>query len=379
MVLRYFGKDGHNWRKKKDGKTVKEAHERLKAGSVDVLHCYYAHGEENENFHSRSYWLLEEERSNIVLVHYHEVKFFRRSGRSLDKSISMLQMELAATRSSQEMRRSDEFTHISELTHEGLPRKKAFIVIGINTAFGSRKRRDSIRQTWMPQGERLLQLEQEKGIIIRFMIGHSATSNNILDRAIDSEDSQHKDFLRLEHVEGYHELSAKTKIFFSTAVAKWDADFYVKVDDDVHVVEFAMALQEAGCFFVVLECVLALVAAAATFALRILTIGIGTQMKELGAQSSATDEEIFKQVLELDRPGGFRQLQEQANLIQTQVQEQLNQHKVQMEMQVKEMMDAMFSQMQGHGWVQISEEEEEEGVDRTNSMSEGLFFVETFE
>jgi len=38
-----------------------------------------------------------------------------------------------------------------------------------------------------------------------------------------------------EHVEGYHELSAKTKIFFSTAVAKWDAEFYVKVDDDVHV------------------------------------------------------------------------------------------------------------------------------------------------
>lgn len=36
-------------------------------------------------------------------------------------------------------------------------------------------------------------------------------------------------------MEGYHELSAKTKIYFSTAVAKWDADFYVKVDDDVHV------------------------------------------------------------------------------------------------------------------------------------------------
>ena len=37
-----------------------------------------------------------------------------------------------------------------------------------------------------------------------------------------------------DHVEGYHKLSAKTKIFFSTAVALWDADFYVKVDDDVH-------------------------------------------------------------------------------------------------------------------------------------------------
>lgn len=37
------------------------------------------------------------------------------------------------------------------------------------------------------------------------------------------------------HVEGYHELSAKTKAFFSTAVAEWDAEFYIKVDDDVHV------------------------------------------------------------------------------------------------------------------------------------------------
>ncbi|XVF61622.1 hypothetical protein PTKIN_Ptkin08bG0145500 [Pterospermum kingtungense] len=73
-VLRYFRKDGHNWRKKKDGKTVKEAHERLKAGSVDVLHCYYAHGEENENFQRRSYWMLEEDLSHIVLVHYRDVK-----------------------------------------------------------------------------------------------------------------------------------------------------------------------------------------------------------------------------------------------------------------------------------------------------------------
>ncbi|KAJ6740850.1 CALMODULIN-BINDING TRANSCRIPTION ACTIVATOR CAMTA [Salix purpurea] len=73
-VLRYFRKDGHNWRKKKDGKTVKEAHERLKSGSIDVLHCYYAHGEDNENFQRRSYWLLEEKLSHIVLVHYREVK-----------------------------------------------------------------------------------------------------------------------------------------------------------------------------------------------------------------------------------------------------------------------------------------------------------------
>ncbi|KAF5448499.1 hypothetical protein F2P56_029027 [Juglans regia] len=73
-VLRYFRKDGHNWRKKKDGKTVKEAHEKLKVGSVDVLHCYYAHGEENEKFQRRSYWLLEQDLMHIVFVHYLEVK-----------------------------------------------------------------------------------------------------------------------------------------------------------------------------------------------------------------------------------------------------------------------------------------------------------------
>ncbi|XP_060197515.1 calmodulin-binding transcription activator 2-like isoform X2 [Lycium barbarum] len=73
-VVRYFRKDSHNWRKKKDGKTVKEAHEKLKAGSIDVLHCYYAHGEDNENFQRRSYWMLEQQLEHIVLVHYREVK-----------------------------------------------------------------------------------------------------------------------------------------------------------------------------------------------------------------------------------------------------------------------------------------------------------------
>lgn len=30
-------------------------------------------------------------------------------------------------------------------------------------------------------------------------------------------------------------MSAKPKIYFATALALWDADFYVKVDDDVDV------------------------------------------------------------------------------------------------------------------------------------------------
>lgn len=154
---------------------------------------------------------------------------------ALDKTISNLEMELAAAKALQGSLRTG--SPISgELKIPELTKKQKYLmVIGINTAFSSRKRRDSIRATWMPQGDNRRKLEEEKGIIIRFVIGHSATSGGILDRAIEAEERKHGDFLRLEHVEGYLELSAKTKSYFTTAAALWDADFYVKVDDDVHV------------------------------------------------------------------------------------------------------------------------------------------------
>ncbi|KAG6748663.1 hypothetical protein POTOM_048592 [Populus tomentosa] len=154
---------------------------------------------------------------------------------TLDKTISNLEMELAAARAAQESILSG--SPLSEdLKRTGSSGKRRYLmVVGINTAFSSRKRRDSIRATWLPQGEKRKKLEEEKGIIVRFVIGHSATSGGILDRAIEAEDRKHGDFLRLDHVEGYLELSAKTKIYFATAVSSWDADFYVKVDDDVHV------------------------------------------------------------------------------------------------------------------------------------------------
>lgn len=70
--VRHFRKDGHNWRKKNDGKTNREAHEKLKDGSKDVIHCYYARGEDNPSFQRRCYWLLERAYKHIVLVHYRD-------------------------------------------------------------------------------------------------------------------------------------------------------------------------------------------------------------------------------------------------------------------------------------------------------------------
>ncbi|KAF8043067.1 hypothetical protein BT93_A1421 [Corymbia citriodora subsp. variegata] len=154
---------------------------------------------------------------------------------TLDKTISNLEMELAAARAVHESIVSGAPLSEDIKTDEPTRRRRYLMVIGVNTAFSSRKRRDSVRATWMPQGEKRKRLEEEKGIIARFVIGHSATPGGILDRAVEAEDRKHGDFLRLEHVEGYLELSAKTKIYFATAVTLWDADFYVKVDDDVHV------------------------------------------------------------------------------------------------------------------------------------------------
>ncbi|KAE8713689.1 putative beta-1,3-galactosyltransferase 3 [Hibiscus syriacus] len=157
---------------------------------------------------------------------------------TLDKTISNLEMELAATRAVQESIINGSPISGDMKIPEASGKRKFLMVVGINTAFSSRKRRDSVRATWMPQGEERKKLEEEKGIIMRFVIGHSATSGGILDRAIEAEDQKHGDFMRLEHVEGYLELSAKTKTYFTTAAALWDADFYVKVDDDVHGVRY---------------------------------------------------------------------------------------------------------------------------------------------
>ncbi|XP_015883983.2 probable beta-1,3-galactosyltransferase 2 isoform X1 [Ziziphus jujuba] len=153
----------------------------------------------------------------------------------LNKTVSDLETKLAAARGVHESLNNDNPVSGNLKTINQPSRRKYFMVIGINTAFSSRKRRDSVRMTWMPQGENAKKLEEEKGIVIRFVIGHSSTSGGILDKAIEAEELMHRDFLRLDHVEGYMELSAKTKTYFSTAVALWDADFYVKVDDDVHV------------------------------------------------------------------------------------------------------------------------------------------------
>ncbi|XP_031279645.1 hydroxyproline O-galactosyltransferase HPGT2-like [Pistacia vera] len=111
--------------------------------------------------------------------------------------------------------------------------KKLLAVIGVYTGFGSRLKRNMFRGTWMPRDDALRKLE-ERGVVIRFVIGRSANRGDSLDRNIDEENRTTKDFLILEnHEEAQEEFPKKAKYFFSTAVQMWDAEFYVKVEDNI--------------------------------------------------------------------------------------------------------------------------------------------------
>ncbi|CAA0831591.1 Calmodulin-binding transcription activator 4 [Striga hermonthica] len=72
-ALKFFRKDGHSWRKRRDQRTIAEAHERLKVRNVEAINCYYAHGECDNNFQRRSYWMLDPAYEHIVLVHYRDI------------------------------------------------------------------------------------------------------------------------------------------------------------------------------------------------------------------------------------------------------------------------------------------------------------------
>ncbi|XP_065858686.1 hydroxyproline O-galactosyltransferase HPGT1-like [Euphorbia lathyris] len=150
--------------------------------------------------------------------------------REQEKKLSAVEMELAAAR--QEGFVSN---HIAKKKDDN-SKKKLLAVIGIMSSFGRKKNRDAIRQAWMPTGAGLKQLENEKGIVVRFVIGRSANRGDNLDKEIDIENRQRNDFLILDdQVEATEEHPKKTKVFIINAVENWNAEFYVKVNDDIFV------------------------------------------------------------------------------------------------------------------------------------------------
>ncbi|CAK7335664.1 unnamed protein product [Dovyalis caffra] len=150
--------------------------------------------------------------------------------REQQKKLSAVETELAAARQA---------GFVSKKLVEkgdGHSKKRILAVIGIITTFGRKKNRDAIRKAWMPTGAALKKLEDEKGIVLQFVIGRSPNHGDSLDREIDNENRQTNDFIVLDgQVEAIEEQPKKSKLFFIHAVETWDAEFYAKVNDDVYV------------------------------------------------------------------------------------------------------------------------------------------------
>ncbi|CAL0328867.1 unnamed protein product [Lupinus luteus] len=112
-------------------------------------------------------------------------------------------------------------------------RHKVMGFVGIQTGFESVGRRKALRKTWFPSDhEGLQRLEEATGLAFRFIIGK--TSDKAKMSALKKEISEYDDFLQLDIEEEYSKLPYKTLAFFKAAYALFDAEYYVKADDDIY-------------------------------------------------------------------------------------------------------------------------------------------------
>ncbi|KAL0897579.1 hypothetical protein Bca101_081540 [Brassica carinata] len=113
-------------------------------------------------------------------------------------------------------------------------RRKLLGFVGIQTGFDSGDRRAALRSTWFPSDpDALLRLEQATGLAFRFVIGRSKDAEKMAE--LEKEIKEHRDFVLLDDVEEeYLRLPYKTLSFFKAAFKLFEADYYVKADDDLY-------------------------------------------------------------------------------------------------------------------------------------------------
>ncbi|XP_050528586.1 calmodulin-binding transcription activator 1 isoform X2 [Daktulosphaira vitifoliae] len=68
-----YRRDGYCWKKRKDGKTTREDHMKLKVQGTECIYGCYVHSAILPTFHRRCYWLLQN--PDMVLVHYLNVPY----------------------------------------------------------------------------------------------------------------------------------------------------------------------------------------------------------------------------------------------------------------------------------------------------------------
>ncbi|XP_020531657.1 probable beta-1,3-galactosyltransferase 12 isoform X1 [Amborella trichopoda] len=112
-------------------------------------------------------------------------------------------------------------------------RPKLLGMVGIQTGFSSKDRRQALRETWFPSNpDGLISLEHSTGLAFRFVIGHTKDVKKMAE--LEEEIEKYNDFMVIDVEEDYLKLPYKTLAFFKAAFDLFEAEFYVKADDDIY-------------------------------------------------------------------------------------------------------------------------------------------------
>mmetsp|Transcript_90667 Transcript_90667/g.280393 ORF Transcript_90667/g.280393 Transcript_90667/m.280393 type:complete len:595 (-) Transcript_90667:78-1862(-) len=100
--------------------------------------------------------------------------------------------------------------------------------VGIYSARGNFEKRQAVRSTW---GRVMTELY---GLRYRFFLGEASPGSSIDEMRVRRELEEHNDLVFLEATEGYRMNSRKGLLFLEWIALRAEAEFLLKVDDDVY-------------------------------------------------------------------------------------------------------------------------------------------------
>ncbi|TVU17061.1 hypothetical protein EJB05_33072, partial [Eragrostis curvula] len=111
-------------------------------------------------------------------------------------------------------------------------REKVLAVVGVHTELGSAARRAALRSTWFPPNpEGIVSLEHGTGLSFRFVVARTNDKEKMEE--LQKEVDMYHDFLFIDADEDT-KPPLKMLAFFKAAYHMFEAEFYVKADDDIY-------------------------------------------------------------------------------------------------------------------------------------------------
>ncbi|KAL6624549.1 hypothetical protein ACP70R_031870 [Stipagrostis hirtigluma subsp. patula] len=119
----------------------------------------------------------------------------------------------------------------SHHNHSAAGREKVLAIVGVHTEVESAARRAALRATWFPPNPEGISLEHGTGLSFRFVIGRTKDKEKMEE--LQKEVDMYHDFLFIDADEDT-KPPLKMLAFFKAAYHMFDAEFYVKADDDIY-------------------------------------------------------------------------------------------------------------------------------------------------